>query len=61
MRGSKSIVFEIRVLDHNKIAGGFLNASAQCCSLAQIAWLQKHTHLWMLALQLGQDFTRSVT
>ena len=60
-RDNRRIVFQIGILYQDEVASGFLNATAQCGSLAHIPRLNKYPNSLILCLHLSQNLGRSVT
>ena len=54
------VIFEIGILNDDVVAGRFLDAAAQGCTLAHVVWLKIDLHPRMLLLKLGKDFPRVV-
>ena len=57
----RRIVLEIRILNHDKVSGSFLNATPKSCALSHIFRLQKNPQIGVLILQLIQNFAGAVT
>src|SRR5215467_9319894 len=54
------IIFKIGILNHEEIAGRFLDTTAQRCAFAHVLRLEKDSNLRMLDLQFRENFARAI-